>query len=152
MMIMKDSKMPNDLTNKEQMIEECLKEANQFFSVCKIITDAGVNATHLYPCIASLSFAIELYFKKILLENQPVEMLKTHDFYNLFKLLPQQEQTNLIQKWRERYNSNLEEGIQKERCAYNEWRFGYEKEEIHADPAFLSNLAEFLKEYVEEKG
>lgn len=137
-------------TTMEKMTEECLEEANEFYSIYeRYERNAADLLNHLYPIIVNLAFANELYFKKLIIEHFAKETIRKHKYIDLFHLLPPKDKEWLTKKWAEKYNENLEQKFGTENDTFVEWRYGYEKEKLESVLSFLKNLAELLKERAE---
>lgn len=132
------------------MAEECLEEANEFYSIYeRYERNAADLLNHLYPIIVNLAFANELYFKKLIIEHFAKETIRKHKYKDLFRLLPPKDKEWLTKKWTEKYNEDLEKKFETDDDVFVEWRYGYKKEKLKTDLSFLKNLAEILRERAE---
>lgn len=139
-------------TTMEKMTEECLEEANEFYSIYeRYERNAADLLNHLYPIIVNLAFANELYFKKLIMQHFPKKNIRTHKYTTLFRMLPSKDKEWLTQKWEAEHHEELEKCIKMGNNAFNEWRYAYEKEKLRINVSFLEKLAKILKERAEQQ-
>ena len=139
-------------TTMEKMAEECLEEANEFYSIYERYSkNVASFLNYMYPIIVNLAFANELYFKKLIMQHSPKKDIRTHKYTTLFRMLPPKDKEWLTQKWETEHHEKLEKCIKMGNNVFNEWRYAYEKEKLKMNVSFLKNLAKILKERAEQQ-
>ena len=119
--------------------------------VCRKNAEEGsCVADHLLftPSIVNCAFACELFYK-LIAKCFKVKYKKVHDLYDLFKLLPQDEQECVYNKMfsktvvKDVYGNDL---FKKSADSFNEWRYSFESDRLVGYSGFLFSLCDVLKE------
>lgn len=106
------------------------------------------------PFIVNCAFACEI-FLKFLLSFYKIDFKREHDLKKLFDLLPKDVQNKVNERQREKfgtlqtwYGGDILQTISN---AFIEWRYKYEKRQLHNETSFLFLFTSILKQICEEK-
>lgn len=134
--------------------------ANKFY-----ITSKSLSSSFIEPIIVNIAFSIELYLKCLNTKTtyssnekngSPIFERKLysstgHNLVKLFKKLKSNDQSNLSVQYLKKYNSNLIDDFEEIKDVFVDYRYSFEKDNLSINLTILNRVADFLKEYVENK-
>ncbi len=126
----------------DKYAKACYRQAKDFSFLCIRNADLIVSE-HCMAWFTNVAFACELYFKYYLfcLRVESRKFTKKHDIYELFKLLPDELQEDIIKNHPDGMKKDLFELSLKELGkAFIEFRYSYEKDSMAFSAKFLAEL------------
>ncbi len=127
----------------DEYARACYRKAMHFSYLCNRTADM-ITSGHCMAWYTNVAFACELYFKYYLfcLHVDSKSFIRKHDLFDLFKLLPNEFQEDIIKCHFEKditrdvFELNLKE-LGK---AFTEFRYSYEKDSLAFSAKFLAEL------------
>ena len=113
-------------------------------------TGAGTFEMLIMPQVSMAAFAIELYIKAALAKLK-LKAARTHDLFELYRLLPADSQLALLIGSGYALD-DFEQLMKSSADAFEEFRYTFEFDSIHIAPPFLFAVAESAKKHFESIG
>lgn len=130
----------------EKYAKACYRQAMHFSYLCMRNVDMIVSE-HCMAWYTNVAFACELFLKYYLfcLRIESSRFIKKHDLFELFKLLPDEYQDDIIKCHPEKgiMRDSFELNLKELGKAFTEFRYSYEKDSLAFSAQFL---AEFFAE------
>lgn len=127
----------------------CINEADSFLWVARKIEDSDqFLCGGMYPFTVNAAFACELYMKAILIHfSSDGTIVKGHKLDELFKVLPDDAQSQIEASFNEQYKHDLDILLTEISTAFIDWRYAFEHG-VAINVTGILAFATALEEYV----
>lgn len=126
----------------EKYARACYKQAISFSVLCMKTKDMIISE-YCMAWYTNVAFACELFFKYFLfwIHMDSKEFIHKHNLYELFKLLPEELQEDIIKCHPEKITiEEFELNLKELGKAFTEFRYSYEKDSLAFSAQFLAEL------------
>lgn len=140
-------------TNINDVIRSTFKNASEYYRASSILM-LDINLMNVI--LVNISFAIELYFKTILYNEQKSKenwkFIKEHNLFELYKMLSKKTQKEIKKRVIIKNDmASLEQILEEEGDAFIYIRYMNEKNSMVVNYTFLFELCDRLDKYCKEK-
>lgn len=140
-------------TNINDVIISTFKNASEYYQASSILM---LNINLMNVMLVNISFAIELYFKTILYNEQKSKenwkLIKEHNLFELYKMLSKKTQQEIKKRVIIKNDTaSLEQILEEEGDTFIYIRYMNEKTSMVVNYTFLFELCDRLDEYCKEK-
>lgn len=121
------------------------------------------------PAFVCLAFSIEIFLKSLKAEKHYKEknegyygvisyediydksLLRGHKLLDLFSGIDTNLRTEIIQRYKQKHNTNFQEDLKNINTVFEDWRYIYEGNTFILHKSTLEDVSEFLHSYIKEK-